>query len=1150
MTNTHDKRTSTTSEEALLGALRKFAHAVTSKMSQLTAGEPEDQLRAPFETFMEEFGRALSWNVVCTGETRLPGRIGKPDYAVHLNELLAGYVELKAPGVGATPSRFTGHNKQQWKRFKAIPNILYSDGNDWGVYRYGKAARRVVRLSGDVATEGKKAVKAKDAQSVLGLLRDFLQWEPTIPVKSGNKIDLEGFADMLAPLCGMLRDDVSDALKESQSPLVQLAKDWRQLLFPDASDEQFADAYAQTVTFALLLARSEGADPLTLDNAEKALAAEHSLLSRALQVLTDPGAEGEISASVHLLIRVIGEVPTTALTGPKDPWLYFYEPFLAAYNPKLRKDAGAYYTPVEVVHAQVRLIDDLLTNKLGKPLGFADQGVVTLDPAVGTGTYLLGVIEHALGRVEAQQGPGAVPGQATALARNLYGFENMVGPFAVSELRVSRALRDKGAMLPPGGTQVYLTDTLESPHTKVRDLPYILKPIADQHERALKVKEKVPVIVCLGNPPYDRHPAVVANDSLSPSRSGGWVRFADPAPRRGPGEHAQPKRGKKTKPKGPPARGARAELAEREKGSILYGAFVKPALDAGQGVHLHNLYNLYVYFWRWAIWKVFEHETAAGPGIVSFISASSYLDGAAFCGMREHMRRVCDEIWILDLGGEGRGTRKTENVFAIQTPVAIAVAARFRKADITAPAKVRYSQIDGTRYQKLKALDTIQDYANLQWEDCPDDWQAPFRPAGVGKYFDWPLLTDLLPWQQSGVKAGRTWVIASEPAALKRRWRRLCSAPSDKRNRLFKDSPTGRKTHDKPTQLPPAEDSLKAVIELSINARPPAIVRYAYRSFDRQYVFADARILDRPGPPLWRAHGDQQVYLTTLLNHPLGSGPAVTGAAHITDLHHFRGSYGAKEALPLYRDAQGKYPNLAPALVDVLRTEYATRVTPEEFVAYIYGVLAQPAFTARFAEELATRELRVPVTKDKSLFHKARDAGRRLLWLHTYGERFVPKGTAQGQVPQGKARCVKPVPGERDRYPQTFEYNQSTKTLHVGDGEFKPVQREVFEFEVSGLKVVQSWLKYRMKKGAGKKSSPLDDIRPERWTGQFTTELLDLLWVLEATVKGYPKQADLLDAIVKGPCFQAHELPPVPDDARKPPAKKPSAELLDGLQYD
>ncbi len=1078
-------------------ALQRFAETVRAKMSALTPGEPEDQLRGPFENFMADAARALGWNLVCTGETKLPGCLGKPDYAVHLNKLLAGYAELKAPGAGANPKRFTSHNLEQWKRFQALPNLLYCDGSEWGLYRDGEPEGKIVRLSGDVAADGKKAIASEDAYAVERLLREFLSWQPIIPTDRKGKIDLKGFATLLAPLCRMLRDEVTDALKDPNSPLVQLARDWRQLLFPDAPDEQFADGYAQTVAFALLLGRSEGADPLTLGSAEKSLAVQHSLLSRALQVLTDPGAQADISASLNLLLRIIAAVPAATLTGPEDPWLYFYEDFLAAYDPKLRKDAGAYYTPLEVVRAQVRLIDDLLVNRLGKPLGFADPGVITLDPAAGTGTYLLGVIEHALGKVEAQQGAGAVPGQASVLAANLHGFERMVGPYAVTELRVSRALRDRGAMLPKDGTHVYLTDTLESPDAQPLQYPLFFKPIAEQHAKALNVKCKVPVIVCLGNPPYDRHEAAAQDNQ---ARTGGWVRWGDDA---------------KPRP--------------------IFGDFKDPAVAAGHSVHVKNLYNLYVYFWRWALWKVFEHETARGPGVVSFISASSYLDGDAFCGMREHMRRLCDEIWILDLGGEGRGTRKSDNVFAIQTPVAIAVAVRAGKAKKTKPAVVHYARIEGGRDAKLQALDAIQDFASLKWQDCPGDWRAPFRPAGKGRYFDWPLLTDLMPWQHSGAQFKRTWPICPDPETLNVRWRALLR--SNDMPAAFKET-RDRKVGREYPPLARTGERKRPLSQVSRSSPFPNAERYAYRSFDRQWILADNRLGDFLRPDLWCAHGERQVYLTSLFSQPLGNGPALTSCAAIPDLDHFRGSYGAKAAIPLYRNADATDANILPGLLDLLGKAYERRVTPEDFLAYIYGVLAQPAFTARHAKELGTRELRVPITKDASLFAKVRDAGARLLWLHSCGERFVPTGKQRGHVPRGLAKCVKPVPGDPDGCPESFDYNDATQTLHVGEGQFRPVGRAVFEFEVSGLKVVQSWLKYRMKKGAGKKSSPLDDIRPERWTSQFTTELLELLWVLEATVEGYPQQARLLEVLIAGPCFRAAELPAVHDDARKPPAHR------------
>ncbi|MGV7930003.1 MAG: type ISP restriction/modification enzyme [Spirochaetota bacterium] len=1088
--------------DSIYEALREFSASVTEKMSQIVPGEPEEQLRGPFETFIASVANALGRPIVCTGETPLPDRLGRPDFAIHANKLLVGYVELKAPGIGATASRFKGHNHNQFKRFSAIPNILYTDGNEWALYRSGKSDAAVIRFQGDISSDGKKAVTEEDAHSVERLLRDFLSWTPSVPTDRNGKIDLKGFASLLAPLCRMLREDVVDAVKDSNSPLVQLAKDWRQLLFPDASNEQFADAYAQTVTFALLLGRSEGADPLTLENAEMSLSAQHNLLSRALQVLTDPGARREMAASLELLIRVVSVVPPAAFSGPEDPWLYFYEDFLAVYDPKLRKDEGVYYTPVEVVRAQVRLIDDLLQNRMGMPLGFADPGVVTLDPAAGTGTYLLGVVEHALGRVEKEQGPGAVPGQATALAGKLYGFELMVGPYAVTELRVSRALRDRGATLPDDGTRVYLTDTLESPHAQPPQLPLFLQPIAEQHAKALKVKSSVPVIVCLGNPPYDRHEAATG-DNLA--RTGGWVRWGDD----GKGRDA------------------------------IFRDFIEPATAAGLGVHVKNLYNLYVYFWRWALWKVFEQHASPGPGVVSFISASSYLDGDAFCGMREHLRRVCDEIWVIDLGGEGRGTRKNDNVFNIQTPVAIAVAVRSGKPDATKAAKVHYVRIDGTSKEKLERLDGLKNFKSMVWQDCPDGWRSSFKPAGKGSYFNWPLMTDLMPWQQSGVKAGRTWVISVDDAVLSRCWEKLIKSKKEDRKTLFKDSPTGRKVHEKATQLPPSDSDLKPISELTSSDMQVSISRYAYRSFDRQFIISDARVLDRPGPSLWRVYGEQQLYIASLLTKYLGKGPAVTVCAFIPDLDYFSGR-GAKDIIPFYRTADASAPNLIPGLLDLLSAKYAHVVMPEDFAAYVYGLLAHPNFTARYEKELETRELRVPITRDASLFEKVADAGARLLWLHTYGERFIPKGKQRGQVPKGTAKCVKAVSGELERYPESFEYKHATGTLCVGDGEFAPVSPAVFEFEVSGLKVVQSWLKYRMKKGAGKKSSPLDDIRPERWTSRFTTDLLELLWVLEETVKGYPEQAALLEAVVAGECFTADEFPDVPEYMRMPPAGKQS----------
>jgi hypothetical protein len=659
-------------------------------------------------------------------------------------------------------------------------------------------------------------------------------------------------------------------------------------------------------------------------------------------------------------------------------------------------------------------------------------------------------------------------------------------------------------VLPKGGTHVYLTDTLENPHNEPLQLGLFYKPIAEQHAKALKVKSSVPVIVCLGNPPYDRHEAAGASNK---AQTGNWVRWGD----------------------------------KGDGGDSILMDFIRPAAAAGHGVHIKNLYNLYVYFWRWALRKVLEHQTASGPGVVSLISASSYIDGDAFAGTREHMRRVCDEIWILDLGGEGRGTRRTENVFAIQTPVAIALALRTKKLREDRPAKVHYARIEGTREEKLEALDAISGLNGLRWQECPSEWQAPFRPSGKGKYFSWPLLTDLMPWQHSGAQFKRTWPIAPDKELLRRRWRDLLQ--SSNRAPAFKET-RDRKVESECVELPKSganqadHKRLPSIKQLSSNAPVPRIERYAYRSFDRQWVVADTRVGDFIRPEFWRAHGENQIYVSTLLNHPLGKGPAITCCAYVPDLHHFRGSYGAKEILPLYRDCEATEANVLPGVLELLGREYKCDTSPEDFLAYLYGVLAQPAFTSRYSKELETRELRVPITKDAALFKRVREIGARLLWLHTYGERFVSNGRSNGYIPHGAARCTKQVPGDPKHYPERYEFNESTRILRVGGGEFAPVERAVFEFEVSGLKVVQSWLKYRMKDGAGRQSSPLDKIRPERWTSQFTTELLELLWVLEKTLAAYPEQEELLRAVIASEGFKAGELPAVPEAMRRAPSPR------------
>ena len=188
-------------------------------------------------------------------------------------------------------------------------------------------------------------------------------------------------------------------------------------------------------------------------------------------------------------------------------------------------------------------------------------------------------------------------------------------------------------------------------------------------------------------------------------------------------------------------------------------------------------------------------------------------------------------------------------------------------------------------------------------------------------------------------------------------------------------------------------------------------------------------------------------------------------------------------------------------------------------MAYAYALGGTSAFKSRFNEALAEAAgpIRIPITADPVLFQQAVELGRDLLWWHTWGERFAPAG--QSSLSAGQAKAVRPVAG----MPESHAYDPKSQTLTVGTGAFAPVSEEAWNFEVSGLRVLRSWLAYRMKNRKGKKSSPLDDIRPTRWTQ--TNELLLLLSIIEHTIEITPKAAALLGQIVQGPLIPAKDLP-------------------------
>jgi hypothetical protein len=236
----------------LSSAIAAFGAKAKEKLANPSAtGQPEDQLRAPFEHLLAELAELCNLPktaVTPVGESSVAELKTRPDYAITVHNALVGFVELKAPGKGADPRKFKDpHDKAQWDKLSSLPNLIYTDGNAFSLWQNGELTGSVVALIGDIESSGNKL---QAPAGILNLFDLFLHWEPIPPTSAKD------LAHTTARLCRLLRDEVTEQLGLGSEALTGLAKDWRKLLFPDATDERFADGYAQAVTFGMLMARA------------------------------------------------------------------------------------------------------------------------------------------------------------------------------------------------------------------------------------------------------------------------------------------------------------------------------------------------------------------------------------------------------------------------------------------------------------------------------------------------------------------------------------------------------------------------------------------------------------------------------------------------------------------------------------------------------------------------------------------------------------------------------------------------------------------------------------------------------------------------------------------------------------------------------
>lgn len=1085
----------------------EYAAAVRQAENSAVAGEPEAALTVPVSNLLSGLvDLAGLGGLTLVRETRLDRT--RPDFAaIHSKggkSHQKGFVELKAPSISVDTTTWKGTNANQWAKMQEDAEILIvCNGVEAQLYQHGVPI-------GTVASLPYQQPETWQADGLLKLLERFFDLRP-LPVT--NVSDL---SRRLAIRTADLRDRLLWLLNQ-EGPAATAATggyaSWRQHVYQHATQRDFADGISQVIAYGMVLAALSvpGVDGdrdgyISVGEARAAIRTFSPVLAAAFAPLVDKPALFEATrvelGALETLISAIDAKKVNASGDRRgDRWLSFYEDFLSIYDADERRQAGVYYTPIDVVHAMVAMTDHLLVNRFGKRLGFADPSVVTLDPATGTGTYPLAVIDKAVERAVAVRGAAGSQQAATNLSRNLFAFELLPGPYSVAHLRLTQRLRDLSNGH-AGDARVILTDTLESPLEAAVDLALFgdAEVLAAEQTRARQIKLDQRVTVVIGNPPYRR----VERD-LAGRGSGGWV--------------------------------IDGKVPARATDKSLFDDILDVAKANTIFSHHASLYNLYVYFWRWAMWKAFE-ANGDGPGIVSFITASSWLHGPGFVGLRQLVRETCDEAWVIDLGGDNKGANPEDNIFAIETPVAIVTMVRKEKSARQTPAAIHYRRIRGTAEDKLAAMRSLAsapDPFSGDWLDSPSGWLEPLvPPTGDAQWDDMPPLTDLFPWQQPGCKFGRTWPIAPSKELLEQRWTRLAASKAGDRPALFVTTSSGRTIKTKISGLP-------LLADVKAGDEPETIARYGYRSFDRQWAFNDARVAALERPSLWQSASSRQVFLCSLLTGRIGIGPALTLSTDVPDLHYFRGSFGGKDVIPLWRDSACSQPNLTPGLASLIGKRLGiTPPTVEELAAYVYALLSATAYHERFAIALQTPGLRVPMTATGSLWTEAVTAGRDLIWLHSFASRFNDSAANRGvHVPDvpgiGWDNPVTILPKDQS----AIRYDEDTGTLQVGDGRIGGVRPDVWRFEVSGMQVLGKWLGYRTAKGAGRAASSasgLDKIRPTSWPDEWNDELLDLVRVLTLTLDRQADLADLLARICDGPLLPAAIFPKPSMAEREPPA--------------
>ncbi|MDI6871907.1 MAG: N-6 DNA methylase [Bacillota bacterium] len=937
---------------------------------------------------------------------------GNPDFRIwHGENRIVGYIEAKHPRENDLDR---WEDTDQVKRYReTFPNFVLTNFLSFRLYRNGERVDSV-ELATPAALVRHGYYPPNDrVERLWTLLSRFLEF--AVP----QALNAETLAISLATRTRFLRDMVSRLLSEQcehSSDILGFYEAFKRFLIAELSPEEFADLYAQTVTYGLFAARTRTENGFSRRMAFDSIPRTIGILRDLFRYISFEELPEQVEWIVDDISAVLASTDVSDILASyrngrgSDPIVHFYETFLAHYDPEERERRGVYYTPEPVVDYIVRSIHDLLKLRFGKPDGLASADVTILDPAAGTMTFIARCTKEAVQEFTSKYGSGGCEAFICEhILPDFYAFELMIAPYAIGHLKMAFLLEELGHRLTADErVRFYLTNTLDMTEPESARLP-LLASLAEESLLAGRVKKEQPILVILGNPPYSGHSA----------NRGKWIR-----------EQIDPYKQVDGKP-----------LNERNP---------------------KWLHDDYVKFIRFAELKI----STAGRGVVSMITNHSYLDNPTFRGMRWHLMQTFDEIYMLDLHGNSLKREVSpdgspdENVFDIRQGVAIAFFVK--KGGVKeGPTRVYHAELWGRREVKNRWL-LNHDFANTGWREInprPEFYLfAPRSEDALERYNTFRRVTDIFTLYSAGIVTARDRLaVRWTPDEM---WDTIVSFLSMNPEQAREVYGLGQDVRD--WKVAWAQEDVKRS-----GPTRSRIIPILYRPFDVRYTYYTGRsrgFICMPRSEVMRhmLAGENIALCVGRAGQVVGDSTwtLVHCAAMAEDFNLFyRGGnvnfplYLYDQQLSLGPTIEQRKSNLRPEVLVSLGQAYGKEPSPEQVFYYIYAVLHAPSYRERYSEFLRIDFPRIPFSADREVFEAMAELGRRLVELHILKSSLLDSPLAQFEG-QGDNRVL-----------EDLRYESPTERIYVNQTQyFAPVAPEVWEYQIGGYQVCKKWLKDRQER--------------------------------------------------------------------------------------